>query len=172
MRIYFAESMVEKKGPDKNKLEKTSVCRIQGFGSGIPWVLRRRQQWGGSVSEGGRFLRPPSHWSLSNAELILPASDYGWKPLWSTYFLLRVCHVVCTLMYSAKDGIVKIGAASCTQLGHTLQCWFAVGLLQASSSLYLQWHQFQILACFIHGACIDENSWYSKYVTLEIVRIF
>lgn len=31
MRIYCAENMVDKKGPDKTELEKTSVCRIQGL---------------------------------------------------------------------------------------------------------------------------------------------
>lgn len=50
---------------------------------------------------------------LSNAELIPPASNYGQNPVWSTYFLLRVCHVVCTRT-------VKIGAVN-PYLGSTLQ---------------------------------------------------
>ena len=43
---------------------------------------------------------------LSNAELIPPASNYGQNPVWSTYFLVRVCHVVCTRT------MIKIGAVN------------------------------------------------------------
>lgn len=46
-----------------------------------------------------RFLMPPSYRSLSNAELILPASDYGQKSVGSTYFLLSMCYIVCNLIY-------------------------------------------------------------------------
>ena len=59
------------------------------------------------LAEGFVLPPPPSQWGLSNAELIPPASNYGQNPVWSTYFLLRVCYVVCTRT------MIKIGAVNC-----------------------------------------------------------